>query len=83
MFSLSILPLNISNVKAQEDTWTTLAPMPTPTTSPTSNPTLEILTSKSQNIESLILILRSITIIAIFSIDFLVYHKKYRTRRIT
>ena len=65
VFSLNNIPPKTYNTNPQEMPWITPAPMSTPTINSTSNLSLETITSKSQNIESLILILASITIITI------------------
>ena len=78
VFSLTHIPPKTYNTNPQEKTWTTPAPMPTPTTNSTSNLSLETITSKSQNIESLILILASITIITISNKEIFDNFKKVR-----
>ena len=78
VFSLNNIPPKTYNTNPQEKIWTTSAPMPTPTINSTSNPSLKTITSKSQNIEFLILILASITIIAISNKEIFGYFKKVR-----
>ena len=78
VFSLTNIPPKTYNTNPQEMTWTTPAPMLTPTTNSTSNLSLETITSKSKNTGFLILILASITIFTISNKEIFGYFKKVR-----